>query len=156
MIFKIITCIFASIGIIIFLILYPIIGYIYLVKFYGICGDGYLWGYILTSFILYCTHLMVFRILKYKIEDKTLTSYFLCFLNIILIIWGIQELYFNKSCKDTEFWAFGIFNLILQFIMALVFFLISLYNTCIACIHDNACMEAQIQNNYEYGSVNEV
>ena len=156
MFFKIITYIFVSIGITCFLILYPIIGVTYLVEFYGKYGENYLWEYILISFILYCTHFMVFELLKYKIENKTITSYFLCILNIGLIIWGISELYYNKSCNDTEFWIFGIFNLILQFIMAIVFFSISLYNTCKACFDDNACIEVQIKNNYDYGSFSEV
>ena len=32
----------------------------------------------------------------------------------------------------------------------------SLYNTCKACIDDNACREAQIKNDYDYGSFSEV
>ena len=156
MFFKIITYIFVSIISILFLILYPIIGIIYLAKFYGKCGDGYLWEYNLISFILYCTHFMVFELLKYKIENKTITSYFLCILNISLIIWGICELYYNQSCTGTEFWVYGIFNLMMQFIMAIVFFSISLYNTCKACIDDNACREAQIKNDYDYETFSEV
>ena len=154
MIFKIITYIFVSIVSILFLILYPTIGIIFLVKFYGKCSNGYLWEYNLISFIFYCTHFTVFKLLKYNIEIKTITSYFLCLLNISLIIWGICELYYNQFCNGTQFWVFGNFNLAIQFTMAVVFFSISLYNTCKACLNNNDCIEARIKN--DYGSFNEV
>lgn len=156
MLSKIIAYIFVSIISTIFLIMYPIIGITFLIKFYGKYSNNYLWEYNLISFILYCTHFTVFKLPNYNIEIKTITSYFLCLLNITLIIFGISQLYYNQSNSVPEFWMFGIFNFIVQFIMAIVFFSISLYNTCKACIDDNACREVQIKNGYDYGSFSEI
>ena len=74
------------------------------------------------------------------------SSYLGEFVNYIII----------NLARATEFWVYGIFNFMMQFIMAIVFFSISLYNTCKACIDDNACREAQIKNDYDYGSFSEV
>ena len=147
---KIVFYILASIGIFLFMVMYPAIGLVYLIKFNNE-KCPYIWDYNLVSFICYFTHFVVFRILNYYIINKTIVSYFLFLMNMCLAIWGSIELS-NESYREItspNLWNYGLANCILQSLMAAVFGSISVYNTLFSCYYDNTCIEARLKNDYE-------